>query len=893
MPLLILFFLSATIAFASHIVGGEVYYKYLGPGSTAGSSKYEISLRLFRDCNVPCGDGTNVACLPLRPSVTIYSAASPYIRARILGLPLRDSLSLTLTTYPSCVAYKPSVCYEVKIYSDTVSLADNDVGYIVAFQNCCRAASKNQFGVEFTASGVPGATYTASIPGQNILPSGHNNGAVFKLKDTALVCSETKFSIDFGAVDADGDSLSYSFVDAYNGGIFWSDGCTATLETGLVCEGTFAGPPPYTHITYNTGLGFTGTQPLGPGIDIDPATGLINGTATDIPGRYVVNVFAYEWRNGVVIASHHKDFIIRVEDCNIPKAKLDPSYLNCDSFDLSFENKSTSPLIFSYYWDFGDPANALDTSSSPSPSYSFPDTGTYRVTLITNRGEKCADSTVTLAKVYPGFVPDFKADGGCVSTPYQFTDLTKSRYGVVNSWHWNFGDYPVTSDTSLSQNPLYLYPSPQETAVTLVVGDSKGCLDTILKPIVIFDKPPLQLTFKDSLTCAGDSLQLHAVDTVGSPVFTWSPALDINDPGIADPLVFPRSSTLYHIAVSDHGCSTQDSVMINVVSFASINIGADTTICLTDSIQLFPSTNAVNFKWSPPAGISDVSAKNPFVKPVSNTAYSVIASVGSCTASDSIHIKVVPYPQVSASPDITICYGQAPVLYAHTTAAYFTWAPSNTLINPTTLTPTSYASATTAYVITVTDSKGCPKPSSDTTIVTVLPPVNAFAGHDTIIVSNQPLQLHATGGTAYVWSPTTGMNDPLIADPVVILGEQYDSITYHVAVTNVAGCGAGDNIKVTVYKTMPDLFVPTAFTPNGDGHNDIIRPKAIGIKQFGYFRIFNRLGQLVYHTSSIDQGWDGNVSGKPQPAGTYVFMAQATDYTGKLISRKGTIVLLR
>ena len=162
MPLLILFFLSATIAFASHIVGGEVYYKYLGPGSTAGSSKYEISLRLFRDCNVPCGDGTNVACLPLRPSVTIYSAASPYIRARILGLPLRDSLSLTLTTYPSCVAYKPSVCYEVKIYSDTVSLADNDVGYIVAFQNCCRAASKTS-----SVLNLPQAAYRE----QHILPA--------------------------------------------------------------------------------------------------------------------------------------------------------------------------------------------------------------------------------------------------------------------------------------------------------------------------------------------------------------------------------------------------------------------------------------------------------------------------------------------------------------------------------------------------------------------------------------------------------------------------------------------------------------------------------------------------------------------------------------------------
>jgi hypothetical protein len=182
--LIILLFFSAIKIFASHIVGGEVYYKYMGPGSSPGTSKYEISLRLFRDYNVQCGDGTNVACLPVRAVVTIYETASPYTRIRILGLPLRDSLVLTLTTYPPCVANKPSVQYEVKTYSDTVSLADNDVGYTIAYQNCCRAASKNQFGLENTASGVPGATYTANIPGKNVLPAEHNNGAIFKLKDT-------------------------------------------------------------------------------------------------------------------------------------------------------------------------------------------------------------------------------------------------------------------------------------------------------------------------------------------------------------------------------------------------------------------------------------------------------------------------------------------------------------------------------------------------------------------------------------------------------------------------------------------------------------------------------------------------------------------------------------
>ncbi|QEC68187.1 T9SS type B sorting domain-containing protein [Panacibacter ginsenosidivorans] len=891
--LIILLFFCATKIFASHIVGGEVYYKYIGPGSSAGTSVYEISLRLFRDCNVPCGDSTNVACLPVRAVVTIYLGTLPYSRMRILGLPLRDSLSITLTTYPPCVAYKPPVCYEVKTYSDTVSLADNDVGYIMAYQNCCRAASKNQFGVEFTASGVPGVTYTANIPGKNVLPAEHNSSAVFNLKDTALVCSGTKFAIDFGADDANGDSLSYAFASAYNGGIFWSDGCTATPETGLVCEGTCAGPPPYDTITYNTAFGFSGTQPLGKDVSIDPVTGIISGTASSVAGRYIVNVFVYEWRHGKLIASHQKDFIIRVEECNIPKAKLEPSYLTCDGFHLNFENESTSPLIFSYYWDFGDPTNALDTSTNPTPGYNFPDSGIYKVTLITNRGAQCSDSTTTLAKIYPGFIPDFNAKGGCVLVPYQFMDLTRSKYGTVSNWKWNFGDYPVTSDTSIIQNPQYLYPSPQQTAVTLIVGDTKGCLDTIMKQIIVYDKPPLQLAFKDTLICATDTLQLHASDSLANtPAFSWSPAININNTNIPDPFVYPKSTSIYQVALNDNGCTVNDSVTVNVVPFATLDLGADTTICLTDSIQLFPATNAIYFAWFPVTGISDSKIKNPFAKPLINTEYKLTATVGGCTASDSIKINVAPYPQVTSGADTSICYGKTVVLFAKTIAPSFAWNPVNSLLNANTLTPTAAPTSTTAYIITVTDNNGCPKPASDTTIITVTPPISAFGGNDTVIVANQPLQLNATGGTSYTWSPTTGMNDPYVANPIVTLGTQYDSMTYHVTVS-INSCSAGDDIKVIVFKTEPNIFVPSAFTPNGDGRNDIIRPKVVGMKQFNYFRIYNRLGQMLYATSALDQGWDGNISGTPQPTGTYVYMVQAIDYTGRVVTKKGTIVLIR
>ncbi|HSZ85858.1 MAG TPA: gliding motility-associated C-terminal domain-containing protein, partial [Puia sp.] len=106
------------------------------------------------------------------------------------------------------------------------------------------------------------------------------------------------------------------------------------------------------------------------------------------------------------------------------------------------------------------------------------------------------------------------------------------------------------------------------------------------------------------------------------------------------------------------------------------------------------------------------------------------------------------------------------------------------------------------------------------------------------------------------------------------------------------GCYGESKISVRVFKTMPDIFVPNAFTP-GKGINNIFRPIPVGISSLKYFRVYNRWGQLVYETERTEQGWNGTVGGKPQDSGTFVWMVQGVDYTGKIITKKGTMVLIR
>jgi gliding motility-associated-like protein len=98
---------------------------------------------------------------------------------------------------------------------------------------------------------------------------------------------------------------------------------------------------------------------------------------------------------------------------------------------------------------------------------------------------------------------------------------------------------------------------------------------------------------------------------------------------------------------------------------------------------------------------------------------------------------------------------------------------------------------------------------------------------------------------------------------------------------------------VKVYRTNPHVFVPTGFTPNGDGRNDLLKPIAVGIERIDFFGVYNRWGQLIFSTKQNGQGWDGKINGRNQPTGTFVWLVKAVDFAGKSIVEKGTTVLIR
>jgi gliding motility-associated-like protein len=169
--------------------------------------------------------------------------------------------------------------------------------------------------------------------------------------------------------------------------------------------------------------------------------------------------------------------------------------------------------------------------------------------------------------------------------------------------------------------------------------------------------------------------------------------------------------------------------------------------------------------------------------------------------------------------------------------------------------------------------------------------IRASAGTtDTSVVEGQPLQLNASGSLHYSWTPTTWLSDPNIPNPIAL---PRDNITYTVRVSNDIGCVDSARIRVLLYRLKADLYVPNAFTPNGDAINPLFRPILIGIKSLDLFKVYNRWGQLLYSGTDPNSGWDGTFGGRPQEMATYVWYAEATDYLGNKIKRKGSVVLIR
>jgi hypothetical protein len=363
--------------------------------------------------------------------------------------------------------------------------------------------------------------------------------------------------------------------------------------------------------------------------------------------------------------------------------------------------------------------------------------------------------------------------------------------------------------------------------------------------------------------------------------------------------------------------STQALVAVDQKSVGGQISPLESTLCLGQSageILTLSGNNGSIVNWQYSVDGINWANVTPVVNTPTNTVkditvstqYRLIDKNGVCpedtSSVASILFDPVSFPQATAYPaDTTICYGTIASLNASIqTGTSFTWEPvsiGNSDIKTTPfdiINPVS-PQTTTDYILRVLN-EGCPNPLLDTFHVAVLAPVIVDAGRDTSVVAGQPLQFNASSSDpdpdTYSWSPVIELNNPLIPDPLATYTMEDNIIRYAVTATTAFGCTGVGYITVKVFKTKPDIFVPNAFTPGGT-LNTVFRPIPVGIASLRYFRIYNRLGQLVYNTSAIGSGWDGRLNGSPQGSGGYVWMVQGTDYLGNVITKSGTMVLVR
>jgi gliding motility-associated-like protein len=379
------------------------------------------------------------------------------------------------------------------------------------------------------------------------------------------------------------------------------------------------------------------------------------------------------------------------------------------------------------------------------------------------------------------------------------------------------------------------------------------------------------------------SYSINGVDFLPTPTFT----------GLAS------GNNLIATVKDVNGCTTSSPpVTIPLLNDLVVATRAVAPICEGTAVTLEAGGNGLHYSWTPTTGLSDATALNPSASPHTTTTYTLTATRGTCTktAQPTVTVTVNPAPIADAGPGQETCYGRSVNLQGSGGATSL-WPPATYLTNPQVPFPkVGKPTQTITYNLQVTDAKGCVSLSSDMVTVTVTPPLKVIASPDTIVYAGQPAPLFAvapagTGQLAYAWSPAEGLDNPFVSNPTAVL-HQPQEVTYVAQVTTNLGCVGTDTVVVKAF-AVTDILVPNAFSPNNDGRNDVLRPKMPGIKTLHFFSVFNRFGQQVFTTNAFGMVWDGAMNGRVLPTGTYVWVVEGVDISGKTVQRKGTVVLVR
>jgi len=440
----------------------------------------------------------------------------------------------------------------------------------------------------------------------------------------------------------------------------------------------------------------------------------------------------------------------------------------------------------SYFWS---PATGLDNPFSSSPNIvanGLPiGSTTYTVTITEGDCAATAQQTVTVNA--PGIVSN-----NVSICPGGETTLTASG-GSNYTWSPIFDNNNVQIIDNISSANPTVSPT-QTTTFTVIINDNNDCIYEE-EVVVTVANSLVADAGEDQDICAGEEASLSAS---GGVTYSWSPVTGLSDPNISNPIVTINTSQTYTVTVSDGGsCTGTDMVNINVVDGTFASITGNDEVCEGETLSL-TAFGGSTYSWSPVTGIIGSPNQSAIeVQPTSTITYTVtVSDVSGCNDTETITINVNSPPTVDAGSFINICEGGSVDLLPVVTGDIisYNWSPAAGLSNPDIFNPTANPTTNTVYTIVVTSDNGCT--AEDQVGVSIVPAPNVTATtSNNSICAGENVQLNATGGVFYSWSPNTGLSNSNIPNPIAA---PQASTTYEVTVTDSNDCTNTASVFVEV-----------------------------------------------------------------------------------------------
>ncbi len=574
----VLFFICLQVN-ASHIVGGEMTYKYLN------NNNYEIKLVIYRDCfnGVPPFDNP--------ATIIVYNNIGATINTLSIPILLKDSIQNTISD--PCIVPPSNICYEYARYSATVNLPPITGGYYLVYQKCCRNITISNLN---TPAGT-GATFTEHIPGLET-NAWQNSSPEFNSLPQTFLCVNTPFSYNHNATDLDGDSLVYAYTEAYE----------SFIPSSIIYNACNYAP----NYSYSAPFGATVNIP------VQSNTGVISGTP-NLLGQFVIVVQAKEYRNGVLIGLHRRDYQFNITPCNKSGSSSIISTSTSCSKLLNFNVNTVANNLSSikYIWNFGDTlSGSNNVSKQKNPTHIFSEIGEYNVQLITydSVNTNCVNDTITkkitiIDTVSANFL---NPPALCKNSPANFAAIVSANPSISNySYYWNFGDL-VSGANNFSSLPnlSHRFTDTGTYNVRLIVSipNSPNCIDTIIKKIQV--KEYAKATFSiPNYVCKKQPLQIlnnsYTSNLVNPLIYNWTfTGANLSTSNLLNPNPSYNSTGFFNIKLVVKnpdiiGCGDSITKQVNI-SKISIQSIVPTNLCNQLTIPFLAKGDigkTIRYKW--------------------------------------------------------------------------------------------------------------------------------------------------------------------------------------------------------------------------------------------------------------------------------------------------------